>query len=78
LSKSSELDILTYKEAGENCKMWSFIQHTCRNAYKSFFAEPEEKRDPGRPKRRWEDIRMDLRDMEKSVSYIRLAHSRVQ
>jgi hypothetical protein len=32
-----------------------------RNAYKIFIGKPEGKRPRGRPKHKWEDIRMDLR-----------------
>jgi len=31
-----------------------------RNAYKIFIGQPEEKRPRRRPKRRWEDIGMDV------------------
>jgi hypothetical protein len=33
-----------------------------RNAYRNLAGKPEEKRQPGRPRRKWEDdIKMDLR-----------------
>jgi hypothetical protein len=32
------------------------------NSYKILVGKPEEKRPLGRPRRRWEDIRMDLRE----------------
>jgi hypothetical protein len=34
-----------------------------RNAYKVLVIKLKEKRPLGRPRRRWEDIRMDLREM---------------
>jgi hypothetical protein len=34
-----------------------------RNAYTILVGKPEGKRQLGRPKRRWEDIKMDLREM---------------
>jgi hypothetical protein len=34
-----------------------------RNASKMLVEKPEEKRPVGRPRRRWEDIRMDLREI---------------
>jgi hypothetical protein len=33
-----------------------------RNAFRILVGKPEGKRPLGRPRRRWEDIRMDLRD----------------
>jgi hypothetical protein len=33
-----------------------------RNAYRIFAGKPEGKRPLGRPRRRWVDIKMDLRD----------------
>jgi hypothetical protein len=45
-----------------------------RNAYNILFVKPEGKRPFGRPRRRWEDIRMDLREMVwKDVDWIHLA-----
>jgi hypothetical protein len=34
-----------------------------RNAYKILFGKPEGKRPFGRPKHRWEDNKMDLREI---------------
>jgi hypothetical protein len=34
-----------------------------KNAYQMFVEECEGKRPPGRPRRRWENIWMDLRDI---------------
>jgi hypothetical protein len=34
-----------------------------RNAYRILVGKPEGKRPLGRPERRWEDIRMDLREI---------------
>jgi hypothetical protein len=36
-----------------------------RNAYRMFVGKPEEKRPPGRPRRRWMvNIKMDFREIE--------------
>jgi hypothetical protein len=34
-----------------------------RNAYRSLVGKQKEKKPLGRPRRRWEDIRMDLREI---------------
>ena len=34
-----------------------------RNAYRVLVEKPESKRSLGRPRRRWEDIKMDLREV---------------
>ena len=34
-----------------------------RNAYRVLVGKPESKRPLGRPRRRWEDIKMDLREV---------------
>ena len=34
-----------------------------RNAYRVLVGKPESKRPVGRPRRRWEDIKMDLREV---------------
>jgi hypothetical protein len=45
--------------------------------YRVLVGKPEEKRPPGRPRRRWEDIRMDLQEVEcGGVDWIELAHDR--
>jgi hypothetical protein len=48
-----------------------------RKVYKVLVGNPEEKRAPGRPRRRWEDgIRMDLREIGLGgVDWIRLAQA---
>jgi hypothetical protein len=38
-----------------------------RNAYKGLVGKPEGKRPLGRPRRRWDDIRMDLREIGMGV-----------
>jgi hypothetical protein len=35
-----------------------------RNVYKILVGKPEEKRPLGRPRHRWDNIRMDLREVE--------------
>ena len=35
-----------------------------RGAYRVSVRKPEGKRPPGRPRRRWEDIKMDLQEVE--------------
>jgi hypothetical protein len=50
-----------------------------RNTYRIFVGKPEGKRPLGRPKRRWEDIRMDLREIGRGgMDWIDLAQDRVQ
>jgi hypothetical protein len=49
-----------------------------RNAYKMLVRKPERKRPLGRPRRRWEDIRMDLRGIGwQGMDWIHLAQDRV-
>jgi hypothetical protein len=61
-----------------------FIQLGCtntswRNAYKILVGKRESKRSLGRPRRRWEDVRMDLREMGcEGVDWIHLAQDRDQ
>jgi hypothetical protein len=49
-----------------------------RNVYRVLVGKPEEKRQLGRPRRRWEDgIRMDLREIGwGSVDWIQLAQDK--
>jgi hypothetical protein len=49
-----------------------------RNVYRVLMGNPEGKRPPGRPRRRWEDeIRMDLREIGwGSVDWIQMAQDR--
>jgi hypothetical protein len=48
-----------------------------RNEYNILVGKPEGKRPLGRPKRRWEDIRMDLREIVwEAVDYMHLAQDR--
>jgi hypothetical protein len=50
-----------------------------RNAYKFFVGKPEDMRPLGRPKRRWDDIRPELRETEwKSMEWIHLVPDRDQ
>jgi hypothetical protein len=50
-----------------------------RSVYRVLVGRPEGKRPLGRPKRRWEDIRMDLRELGiDEANWIRLAQDRVQ
>jgi hypothetical protein len=50
-----------------------------RNAYKILVRKPERKRPCGRPRHRWEDIRMDLRELgSEGVDCIHLAQDRDQ
>jgi uncharacterized protein with von Willebrand factor type A (vWA) domain len=50
-----------------------------RNAYKMLVRKPEDKRPLGRPRRRREDIRMDVRKIgREGVDWIRLAQDRDQ
>jgi hypothetical protein len=50
-----------------------------RNAYKILIGKPEGKRSIGRPRRRWVDIRMDLREIGwESVDWLHLARDRDQ
>jgi hypothetical protein len=50
-----------------------------RNAYRILIGKPEGKRPLGRPSRRWEDIRMDLREIGwEGVDWIHLAEDRGQ
>ena len=44
--------------AGHIARMEQF-----RNAYSVLVGKPESKRPSGRPRRRWEDIKMDLREV---------------
>jgi len=41
-----------------------------RNAYNILVGKPEAKRPLGRPRRRWEDIRLDFRGIEWGVNTI--------
>jgi hypothetical protein len=48
-----------------------------RSAYKILVRKPEGKRPPGRPRCRWEDIRMDLREEGwEGVDWMHLAQER--
>jgi hypothetical protein len=48
-----------------------------RNAYRLFVGKPEGKKPLGRPRRRWVDIRMDLREVGWSdVDWIGVAQDR--
>jgi hypothetical protein len=48
-----------------------------RNLYRVLMGKPEGKRPLGRPKRRWDGIRMDLREINwGSVDWIQLAQDR--
>jgi hypothetical protein len=48
-----------------------------RNVYRILMGKPEGKRPFGRPRRRWEDIRMDLREIGwGSVDWTQLAQDR--
>jgi hypothetical protein len=51
-----------------------------RSVYRVFVGRPEDKRQVGRPKRRWEDnIKMDVREIGiDGANWIRLAQDRVQ
>jgi hypothetical protein len=50
-----------------------------RNMYRILFRKPERKRSPGRPSRRWEDIRMDVREIGwEGVGWIHLLQGRDQ
>jgi len=47
--------------------------------YNILVGKPEWKKPLGRPRHRWEDIRMDLRDIVwEAVDWIHLAHDRKQ
>jgi hypothetical protein len=48
-----------------------------RNVYRVLLGKPEGKRPLGRPRRRWDGIRMDLREIAwGSVDWIQLAQDR--
>jgi hypothetical protein len=48
-----------------------------RNVYKVLMGKPERKRPLGRPRHRWDGIRMDLREIGwGSVEWIQLAQNR--
>jgi hypothetical protein len=50
-----------------------------RNAYKILAGKPEGKRRLGRPRRRWEDIRTDLREIGwEGVDWLNLTQDRDQ
>jgi len=50
-----------------------------RNAYEILVRKPEGKRSLGRSRHRWQDIRMDLREVEwEGVNWIHLAQDRDQ
>jgi hypothetical protein len=50
-----------------------------KNAYRILVGKPEGKRPPGRPRRRWVDIKMDLREIGcDGVDWIDLAQDRDQ
>ncbi|KAJ4426618.1 hypothetical protein ANN_26416, partial [Periplaneta americana] len=49
-----------------------------RNAYRVLVGKPEGKRPLGRPRRRWEDIKMDLREVGYDREWINLAQDRDQ
>jgi len=50
-----------------------------RNAYTILAVKPEGKRQLGRPRCRWEDIRMDLREADwQVVDWIHFVHDRSQ
>jgi hypothetical protein len=50
-----------------------------RNAYSILVGKPEGKRPFGRPRRKWEDIRMDLREIGwKDVDWVHMAQDRDQ
>jgi hypothetical protein len=58
--------------AGLVASMWEII-----NAYNILAGKPEGKRPLGRPRRRWEDIRIDLRETGwEGVDWIHLAQDR--
>jgi hypothetical protein len=38
-----------------------------RGAYRALVGKPEGKRPLGRPRRRWEDIKMDLREVQTTL-----------
>jgi hypothetical protein len=48
-----------------------------RNAYKMLSGRPEGTRPLGRPRHRWEDLRLDLREIDREgVDWIHLAQDR--
>jgi hypothetical protein len=49
-----------------------------RSAYKVLAGKPERKRPLGRPKCRWDTIRMDLRETYENLWWIHLAYDRDQ
>jgi hypothetical protein len=50
-----------------------------RNAYRILVGNPEGKRPLGRPRRRWVDIKMDLREIGwDGIDWINLAQDRYQ
>jgi hypothetical protein len=59
---------------------WTCSTHDeMRNAYNILVGKPEWKGPLGRPRRKWEDIRMDLREVWwESVEWIHLAQCRNQ
>jgi hypothetical protein len=47
-----------------------------RGAYRILVRRPEGRRTLGRPRRRWEDIKMDLQEVGWGVDWIELAQDR--
>jgi hypothetical protein len=62
------------RKAGQVARM-----REMRNSYNVLTGKPERKRPLGRPRHRWEDIRMDLREIgSEIVDWIRQAQERDQ
>jgi len=58
---------------------WPCSMHRRDKKYKIFIGKPEGKRPLGRPRRRWQYIRMDLREIRwEDVDWIHLVQGRDQ
>jgi hypothetical protein len=67
------------KLVNRNLLKYILFPRLTRGAYRVFVGRPEGKRPLGRPRRRWEDIRMDLGEIGiDGANWIRLAQDRVQ